>query len=613
MKFNLSCGSQTQRPAVKNRQLSPQTKRYRFSVGMKLILGVGLASNLCMAALIYTNFTASRAVGEKTNVLLSLNAGLNRELREEVANLQKRYLEIPKFLQVDHAASILEAVKKKFTLEKEEILIGRSQYGPFFKRKERRDIFKGDFVVQPGNGAISIFKGIADESGIFTDQVQQIRMKSDDPPGDVQKINAFIRKALTAGEDGDAIKQKIFRLNSLLADEGLAAENSRNRILYHVEEIATQKKKLASLRGDTRKRMILIACTSLGINLLVLYVMTWILVERPLKLLTGKIEQINQKEIVVIPFQNRTDSIGVLSGALRSFQDAVQNLRREDARKQTEKQLIQEVIITMADLIEDLQTKANAMKTTAFDLNELAADTSGQSETAQEYTSRTVENMDAVSRATQILLARVQNIDHQVSCQNDLVTDIRRVTREYSDNITQLTKASRDIEEIIKIVAHIAGETKLLALNARIEASRAGVAGKGFAVVANEVRDLSVQTQTANQNIGEKIRAIQVASRQMTASSQKIEDRIITLVKAGIHIGEAVEDQGIITHTIAKNALETGQDIQDLSQRIAIVKQAARKTRHLSENVNIHSLGMASALTDLLRQTREKLDTMAHP
>ena len=580
---------------------------------MKLILGVGLASNLCMAALIYTNFTASRAVGEKTNVLLSLNAGLNRELREEVANLQKRYLEIPKFLQVDHAASILEAVKKKFTLEKEEILIGRSQYGPFFKRKERRDIFKGDFVVQPGNGAISIFKGIADESGIFTDQVQQIRMKSDDPPGDVQKINAFIRKALTAGEDGDAIKQKIFRLNSLLADEGLAAENSRNRILYHVEEIATQKKKLASLRGDTRKRMILIACTSLGINLLVLYVMTWILVERPLKLLTGKIEQINQKEIVVIPFQNRTDSIGVLSGALRSFQDAVQNLRREDARKQTEKQLIQEVIITMADLIEDLQTKANAMKTTAFDLNELAADTSGQSETAQEYTSRTVENMDAVSRATQILLARVQNIDHQVSCQNDLVTDIRRVTREYSDNITQLTKASRDIEEIIKIVAHIAGETKLLALNARIEASRAGVAGKGFAVVANEVRDLSVQTQTANQNIGEKIRAIQVASRQMTASSQKIEDRIITLVKAGIHIGEAVEDQGIITHTIAKNALETGQDIQDLSQRIAIVKQAARKTRHLSENVNIHSLGMASALTDLLRQTREKLDTMAHP
>ncbi|MBU0971833.1 MAG: hypothetical protein KKC20_14350, partial [Proteobacteria bacterium] len=173
-------------------------------------------------------------------------------------------------------------------------------------------------------------------------------------------------------------------------------------------------------------------------------------------------------------------------------------------------------------------------------------------------------------------------------------------------------KASREIENIIKIVQKIAGQTRLLALNARIEATRAGEAGRGFKVVANEVRDLSLQTEEANQEIGEKIAAIQTASQQMIQSVQKIETQIKTLTEAGTHIGLAVEEQGDITQRITQNATQTGQDIQDLSQRMVIVKQAAQQTSLLSENLKAHSLGMAASLTDLLSETRGKLAAMAN-
>lgn len=583
-----------------------------LSVGMKLILGVGLASNLCMVVLIYSNFTAGKVVGEKTNDLLALNAGLNQELRAEVGKLQQKYLEIPKLLQTDDGERVVGEIKHKFKVAKEETLTGRSQYGRFFDRNQRRDISKGEFVVQVENGRITISKGRLDESGAFTDQVYRLYIEDADSQGMTEQITAFVRQAVLAGRNGDAIKQKIARLNGLLADEALAAEVSRTRILYHVEEIASQEKHLIHLRQDTQKNMILIACATMAINLLVLYVMTFRLVEQPLTQLTRNIREINLGKTVVIPFQNRKDNIGVLAGALKSFQDAVKTLRREDTRKQSEKQLIQELIHTMTGLIADLQEKATAMKTTAFDLHGLAADTNDQSEMAEASTSRTMENMASVCQATQMLSTAVQNIGRQMSRQNELVIDISQVTRESLGHITHLTKASREIEKIIKIVQKIAGQTRLLALNARIEAARAGEAGRGFKVVANEVRDLSLQTEEANQEIGEKICAIQSASQQMIKSVQKIETQIITLTEVGTHIGLAVEEQGGITRRITQNTTQTGQDIQDLSQRMVIVKQAAQQTSLLSENLKSHSLGMAASLTDLLSETRGKLSTMAN-
>lgn len=579
-----------------------------LTVGVKLILGVGLVSNLCMGVLIYTNWTATRDVGDKTNALLSLNAELNADLRESIFQLQEKYLQIPDLLTVDPAAAIKKQIRNGFTVDREEVLEGRPNYGKFFKRKQRRDISKGKFIVQIKDGGLIVSGGILDPGGAFTDTVAMMYINSADPEGDMEKINTLIRQEEDAADSEDALQRKIAQLNARLADEGMAAEEARTKILYHVDQIKAQEEDLSGFRKDRQKTMVIIACVTLALNLLVLYVMTFLHVEHPLKRLTRTIEMINAGEKEVgIPYQKRKDKIGVLAGVLQSFQGALQNLRAADEQKQKEQEMIQDLILTMTNLIEDLQTKSQAMKRASFDLYELAGNTSEQSDTATTAIERTEQNTGNVSHAAGSLRDAVQDIHTQVEKQNELVTDINRVTRRSMDNIQELNTASREIEEIIKIVKNISGQTKLLALNARIEASRAGAAGKGFAVVANEVRDLSLQTEAANGEIEAKIAAIQSACRQMVDSTQGVETLIGTLSGAGAHIFEAVKDQRRLSDRITQNADATSSDVHDLSARVSTVKDAAQETRRLSESVRAHSSEMEAALDDLLKGTKTKL------
>ena len=361
---------------------TPGTRTTWLTVGVKLILGVGLVSNLCMGVLIYTNWAATREVGEKTNALLTLNAGLNADLRDRIAQILDKYLKIPELLAVDPAAAIINQVKDAYTVDNEEILEGRPSYGKFFKRKQRRDISKGKFVVQAKDGKLLLSQGIMDDQGEFTDTVRIMHLTSADPDGDAAKISDIIRKAEAEAESPDALKMKIVQLNAILADEGLAADMDRTKILYHVDQIKAEEEALAEFRNARQKTMLIIAAVTLALNLLVLYVMTFLNVERPLKRLTRTIEMINGGLEVKIPYQKRRDKIGILARVLGSFQGALQNLRAADRRKQEEQAMIQEVIGTMTDLIEDLRIKSQAMKRASFNLHDLAGDTSEQSDTA---------------------------------------------------------------------------------------------------------------------------------------------------------------------------------------------------------------------------------------
>ena len=591
-------------------QTEKRHSRSWMSVGLKMMIGVGLISNLCIGGLIYVNFQTFTQVGDRTSTLLLDTAEMNQDLRNRISDLQIKYLEIPKMLEVNPEVGIRNWLKDSYTVSEEKKIIGGDNYRKLFKRSERRDISKGKFVVKPDDNKIFIYKGLMSPDGEFSDAVIRLSVVTDDVAGDGERIGAYIASAVSAAQSGDALERQILMLKSQLADEAIAAETSRTAILNNVEEMAKKKAELVEYR-ETKKQMIgLIALGAILINLVLIHFMVWFVIERPLKRLTRSIDRINKGEAVAIPYQRRRDRIGILSGAVTSFQNLLIRLKEEDDRKVKEQQVIQDMIQTMSGMIAGIQSKAAAMKENALELNGLAKDTQQQTATATESASKTVQQTDAVSVSTRQLKSAVENISEQVARQAELVTDINDVTHASQSDMVHLTQASDQINEIVNIVKNISKETKLLALNARIEAARSGRAGKGFTVVAREIRDLSIQTEDANEEIARKIESIQTASNIIIAHNQSVERRVERLTEASQLISAAVEEQRAVTSEIAENADATTVEMKNVSGKIGGVKAATRETSRFAGDVQSYSEQIALELSNLLEDTRHQLATI---
>src|SRR3984957_5182457 len=178
-----------------------------------------------------------------------------------------------------------------------------------------------------------------------------------------------------------------------------------------------------------------------------------------------------------------------------------------------------------------------------------------------------------------------EGIGSQVRDAGKLADEASAAAHDASLNVDRLKESSAAIGNVVNLIAQIARQTTLLALNSTIEAARAGSAGRGFAVVATEVKALAVQTQSATEEISKKIDALQKDAAGSVDAVHRISQAIEAIRPVFDNVNGAVAQQNETTSEMSDNAASASHFIVSVGDSATEIDNATREAEAHGESV----------------------------
>jgi len=565
---------------------------FKFRIGTKLGIVSGM-SVLLVGGMLVNQTLGNRSIVASNGLLILnyLNKGNAQSAQTAIARAQIAALEIASAPSVARIDELLKILRTKVTEADAEIDAAHDRAKQQFTKDAYREARKStDAYLASAMELAEAQKRVVDANGAARAEAEaaKARILSERTSPAALEVNTRIDKGVDIANEYSARR--------------------KNEVLAELDYITN----FALIVG--------IAVMLVLIGSAIFSVVT---IARPVRRV-GEVllELAHGNKAVEIPYVGRADEIGDNARAANTFKENLIRIEQmESAQKDAEaaanatrkaamlkladefQAAIGGIVNTVSSASSQLETAAGTLTTTADSTQELSSMVAAASEEAS-------TNVGAVASATEEMSASVAEIGRQVQDSKRIAGEAVKQAEKTDSRITELSQAASRIGDVVKLITAIAEQTNLLALNATIEAARAGEAGRGFAVVASEVKALAAQTAKATDEITTQIAGMQVATQESVSAIKEISTTIARISDIAQTVAATLEEQGAATTEIARNVGEAAKGTAEVADRITDVNRGANATGAASGQVLASARSLSSESRLLKAEVEKFLNTV---